>query len=69
MNRNETCKMLCHRILSEEQVDEFQWAIDHDYKINFIIDNLPGVYIANNATSVGFPIGYLKVIIIFFKYI
>lgn len=57
MNQNETCKYLCQ---SSMKVDETQikFAIDNEYKVNFVIDNLPAVSREGNETQIGFPVGF-----------
>ena len=55
--------------LNSEMIKNFEWMIDHDYKVNFMIDNLPALteqknllnYFTGenfvNAIDVGFQIG------------
>ena len=43
MNQNETCKYLCQSSMGIDET-QMQFAIDNDYKVNFVIDNLPAVY-------------------------
>ena len=63
MNIDESCKFLCSVRYELEDQNYFKWAIDHSYRQSFVIDNLPSIRMKNNETNVGFPLGYLKVII------
>ena len=38
-----------------------QKAIENKYKINFVLDNLPGIYKFDNQTIIGYPIGFIEV--------
>ena len=31
--------------------------IKHEYKVNFLIDNLPSIYIDMDEYNIGFPVG------------
>lgn len=66
MKVNVSCAMLCERMLGEEEKGAFKRMIDHEYQVNWLVDNLPGTMkyqkTSTGATSYtnGFPVG-LKV--------
>ncbi|GJN38674.1 hypothetical protein PR202_gb27739 [Eleusine coracana subsp. coracana] len=43
MRRDESCKVVCRRKLSQEAVKNFKEKIDDEYRVNMILDNLPVV--------------------------
>lgn len=56
---NLNCNELCPQSLKQSDIDNFEWMIEHDYKVNMMIDNIPAIYKDENGTyNVGFPIGY-----------
>ena len=44
MKINMTCQEVCTTEWSDSDVENFKWMIQHDYTVNFNIDNLPGIY-------------------------
>ena len=68
MKKDSVCVPLCVRNNTEEQVDNFRWMIDNEYKASWVLDNLPaGIrFVTKYSTSYmrwsyyddGFPIGY-----------
>jgi hypothetical protein len=34
---NQTCETLCRQTLSEDEINDFIWMIERDYKINWYI--------------------------------
>lgn len=66
MKVNVSCAMLCEKMLGEEEKSSFKRMIDHEYQVNWLVDNLPGTMkyqkTSTGATSYtnGFPVG-LKV--------
>lgn len=73
MLQPESCKILCRKNYTTEQVEQFKKYINEDYKVNWIVDNLPAAtkYITTtNPNSVedadytehydkGFPMGLI----------
>lgn len=66
MNVNEDCKVLCKRTYSESEVNRFSSMVSQEYKVHWIVDNLPAattriLQSANGETTVlydtGFPLG------------
>ncbi|CAL5048350.1 unnamed protein product [Urochloa decumbens] len=43
MRRDESCKIVCRRKLSQEAAKNFKEKIDDEYRVNMILDNLPVV--------------------------
>ncbi|KAJ1259634.1 hypothetical protein BS78_10G170700 [Paspalum vaginatum] len=43
MRRDESCKVVCRRKLSQEAAKNFKEKIDDEYRVNMILDNLPVV--------------------------
>jgi len=63
MNRNASCTYLCERKLGAEEKEQFRKMIDHEYQVNWLVDNLPGAmrYYRRGDDSYsytnGFPVG------------
>lgn len=63
MNVNASCAYLCHRKLGELEKQEFKRMIDHEYQVNWLVDNLPAAmrYFRRQDNSYsymnGFPVG------------
>jgi len=64
MNKFKFCSILCKKTYSEADIKAFQERIDDDYRVHWIIDNLPNairVYDEEDPTAVhyerGFPLG------------
>lgn len=38
---DEQCKLLCSKMLTKEQIDQFVYAINDEYMVNFLADSLP----------------------------
>lgn len=60
--QNKTCEVLCSpRTLSDADRNKFKRKIDQDYRINWIVDNLPaaieGIYFEETDYEAGFPVG------------
>jgi transmembrane 9 superfamily protein 2/4 len=70
MQVNETCRELCKRDVTDTNRRQFKKAIDEQYMVNWIIDNLPAAtkYIGSagpgmpeeQMTLPGSPVGYIK---------
>lgn len=41
MNVEESCKVLCTMRYSKADMEEFKLKIEEDYRVNWIVDNLP----------------------------
>eukprot|EP00033_Pygsuia_biforma_P000911 GCRY01001051.1.p1 GENE.GCRY01001051.1~~GCRY01001051.1.p1 ORF type:complete len:548 (+),score=105.79 GCRY01001051.1:399-2042(+) len=68
MRKNENCKLLCNRTYGSGDVKKFRQFIKDEYRINWIVDNLPSVtkhvlmQSNENAKTVyekGFPVGFV----------
>ncbi|CAJ1344901.1 unnamed protein product [Effrenium voratum] len=63
MKVNVSCALLCDRALEEEEKAVFQRMIDHEYQVNWLVDNLPAAmkYQKTSSGAVsytnGFPVG------------
>mmetsp|Transcript_128304 Transcript_128304/g.256254 ORF Transcript_128304/g.256254 Transcript_128304/m.256254 type:complete len:618 (-) Transcript_128304:142-1995(-) len=63
MNVNASCAKLCERKLSPSDKQTFKTMIDHEYTVNWLVDNLPGAMRHYRKTSNtysytnGFPVG------------
>jgi len=63
MNQNASCAYLCERKLGPEEKSNFKRMIDHEYQVNWLVDNLPAAmrYFrrGDNTYSYthGFPVG------------
>lgn len=44
INKNEYCKTLCAKTLSERDYFTYKWLIEKDYTINWYLDKLPAAY-------------------------
>jgi hypothetical protein len=40
---NDECLSLCNKRISLEDINKFKWMIDHEYKINMVVDGLPSI--------------------------
>lgn len=68
MNKNSTCELLCVKQLKMKQLETFKWMINHEYRSNWVIDNLPSAWrqtfynndIGGRITHYeqGFPVGW-----------
>jgi len=70
MNTDESCKVLCRMVYTKEQMLEFAHKINEDYRVNWIVDNLPAATrVVEPATAEspsriitiyerGFPLGF-----------
>lgn len=64
--KNSSCEVLCTRKVTEKDIETLVGYIKQDYRMEYIVDNLPGatVMAAPNAHSdefiyeVGFPLGF-----------
>ena len=43
MNERKTCQVLCRRQYDRAELKAFENAIDKKYRVNWILDNLPGI--------------------------
>merc|ERR1719422_2059040 len=63
MNHNSSCSLLCRRPLGPEDWAIFQKMIDHEYQVNWLVDNLPAAMryyrVGDESYSYtsGFPVG------------
>jgi len=63
MNHNSSCSYLCERKLGKDEKEEFRKMIDHEYQVNWLVDNLPAAmrYYRRGDDSYsytnGFPVG------------
>jgi len=63
MNVNSSCSFLCERKLGTDEKGMFKRMIDHEYQVNWLIDNLPAAmrYYRRGDSSYsytnGFPVG------------
>lgn len=63
MKANVSCALLCDRTLGEEEKAVFKRMIDHEYQVNWLVDNLPAAMkyqkTSTGAMSYtnGFPVG------------
>jgi transmembrane 9 superfamily protein 2/4 len=64
----ETCKILCRKKYERKQLKKFAHRIDEDYRINWVVDNLPAAtkYFQQNEHGEyveqydkGFPLGFV----------
>jgi transmembrane 9 superfamily protein 2/4 len=64
MKYDEDCKFLCQKANDNDQVQNFKWMIDNDYRASWVIDNLPTgmrTYAETMVTTMyvdGFPLGF-----------
>uniref|UniRef100_A0A7S4BFB6 Transmembrane 9 superfamily member n=1 Tax=Chrysotila carterae TaxID=13221 RepID=A0A7S4BFB6_CHRCT len=70
MHKEETCKVLCRMVYTTEQILDFSSKVSEDYRVNWIVDNLPAATrIVEPATTNapariisiyerGFPLGF-----------
>jgi len=58
---NTSCKELCKIKLTPEYKTRFQTMIEDEYRVNWMVDNLPGAW-RHGSSSVanGFPVGFVK---------
>merc|ERR1719229_1847471 len=63
MNQNASCSHLCTRKLSQLDKNQLRRMIDHEYQVNWLVDNLPAAmrYYRRGDDSYsytnGFPVG------------
>jgi transmembrane 9 superfamily protein 2/4 len=63
MNTNASCSLLCEKKLSDNEKKQFKNMIDHEYQVNWLVDNLPAAmrYYRRGDDSYsytnGFPVG------------
>lgn len=70
MKVNRSCAELCKQPLNKEERDKFRHAIDNEYMVNWIIDNLPAATLytelsndgkaTQQVTLPGFPVGRVE---------
>jgi len=66
MERPEECKVLCKKDYTQKEVDVFKKMIDEEYRVHWIIDNLPlAVEVQDQASGFtyyedGFPVGLVQ---------
>ena len=70
MNKNESCRLLCARELKEKHQLNFKWMIKHEYRISWVVDNLPSAWrqtfyneeVGGRIThyETGFPLGWME---------
>jgi len=67
MGVDETCKVLCRKELTEKEAAEFALRIDEDYRVHWVMDNLPSATKYVDETNpakpltiydLGFPLGF-----------
>jgi transmembrane 9 superfamily protein 2/4 len=67
MRVEETCKILCRKDLSAAEMKEFSVRIEQDYRVHWVMDNLPSAtkYVDETVPSkpvtiydLGFPLGF-----------
>jgi len=55
---------MCTQKLDADEIENFKWMIEHDYKATLEIDNLPSIYNEPSddfsGIHIGFPIGILS---------
>lgn len=55
------CQYLCEVQLTQLDVNDFQWFIQHNYRINMEIDNLPVIQNTTTTTPLpGYAVGYTE---------
>jgi len=63
MNVNSSCSYLCQRTLTPEEKNDFRRMIDHEYTVNWLVDNLPATMRyhrrgdKSDSYTSGFPVG------------
>mmetsp|Transcript_12536 Transcript_12536/g.36513 ORF Transcript_12536/g.36513 Transcript_12536/m.36513 type:complete len:623 (+) Transcript_12536:65-1933(+) len=63
MNVNASCAHLCEKKLGKDEKDQFKRMIDHEYQVNWLVDNLPAAmrYYRRGDSGYsytnGFPVG------------
>jgi hypothetical protein len=67
MGVDETCKILCRKVLTKEEVDLFALRVGEEYRVHWILDNLPAAtkFVDDSVPGdpvtvydVGFPMGF-----------
>ena len=61
MKKVDYCRVLCRRTYADDDMALFREKIDHEYRVNWIIDNLPAairVYDDEDPTAVHYDRGY-----------
>ena len=62
------CQKQCSVDLEPKDISNFKWMIERDYRVNFMIDNLPAItkeQLENDPgkdkIQIGFPVGFKDV--------
>lgn len=67
MGVEETCKILCRKELTATEVGEFSTRVEQDYRVHWVMDNLPSATKYVDETNpakpltiydLGFPLGF-----------
>lgn len=60
MKEPKSCSVACAVTLSKVSSDKFAKAIDEEYRVHWIVDNLPVGVKTESSFTRGFPIGFVK---------
>ena len=61
MKQDESCVVLCQKIHTQPEIDMFKTMIDQEYRVHWLLDNLP-VAVRNEElgyVSRGYPVGFI----------
>ena len=61
MKQDEACIILCRKVHKKAEVDKFKEMIDMEYRVHWLLDNLP-VAVRNDELGYvtrGYPIGFV----------
>ena len=61
MKKDESCVVLCQKIHQKADVEMFKHMIDQEYRVHWLLDNLP-VAVRNDElgyVSRGYPVGFM----------
>ena len=50
MKKDEVCQVLCRKVHKKSEIEKFKTMIDQDYRVHWLLDNLPVV--RSNAIAV-----------------
>jgi hypothetical protein len=51
MQNNQQCKILCRSQYDKEEIEAFSLMTEEEYRVNLLLDNLPGMYAASQHTQ------------------
>jgi len=63
MRYEQSCKILCRATYTNSELQQFKDLIDQDYRVNWLVDNLPAATVSQEGNKVtttyekGFPVG------------